>query len=164
MGSKLALLLIAFIWLALAAVPIMARWNDAKAVSSVGQFRNQLFVLGRQCRTMNLNISITLQSATVTHFHEVSPGKLSRRAIARRRRTLLSLAGLTVLSLAAVPFAGLLATGTVVVTLFATCAYMALLVSTNPRRRQALPAARYSREHSMQLPSQHTGQLSASRR
>lgn len=164
MGSKLALLLIAFIWIALAAVPIMARWNDAKAVSSVGRFRNQLFVLGRQCRTMNLNISITLQSATVTHYHEVPAGRLSRRAIVRRRRTLLSLVGLTFLSIAALPFAGLLATGTVVVTLFATCAYMALLVSTNPRRRHALPAGRYVRENALPPHGAYTGQLTASHR
>lgn len=122
MSSKLMLILIVAIWSLVAIVPLVGRWKDRKRVSSVGRFSNSLSVLGQQCRSMDLNFSISLNSTTVRQSYAV---RRSPATYQRRRRTLGSLLIVTFLSAISS-----IAIGTIGLLLAATTASAAVLFLT----------------------------------
>jgi hypothetical protein len=85
MTSKLMLITIAVIWSLVVVVPLVGRWKDGQRVSSVGRFSNSLSILGRQCRSTDLNISISLNSTTIRQSYVV---RRSPATYQRRKRTL----------------------------------------------------------------------------
>lgn len=156
MNSKLVFLLIVCIWAGVAGVPLLTKWNEAKQVSSVGRFRNQLFVLGRQCRSKAGYRPVSME---VSYAPVPVAVRVSSRTYQRRRRTLAGLGGAVILSALLVPLLGGVAVTLLVLSLVATSLYVTLLVRSTHRREVPvlvpLPHMDMSRNYSRaeQLPA-----------
>lgn len=156
MNSKLVFLLIVSIWVGVAGVPLFNKWNEAKQVSSVVRFRNQLFVLGRQCRSKAGYRSAPVE---VSYAPVAVSVRVSSRTYQRRRRTLTGLSGGVLFSVLLIPLLGGFAVTLLILSLVATSLYVTLLVRSTHRREipvlVPLPHMEMSRNysHAEQLPA-----------
>lgn len=129
MGSKLAIMLIALIWIVVIVTPVMARRRESQAVSSVGRFNKQLIVLGQQCTSESFASRFDAETPMNSQSGRLRSKKLSARTFKRRQRAVSLLALITVGSLLPYPLLGSIALVGTVLCFAALSCYLALLAA-----------------------------------